>query len=208
MSYSLNPRFVLSATDDLWLRVRELSLERGWPIHTHALEHAEETEAVRRLKDGRDELEYFRDTGVLDTDLRIAHGVQLGRDRLTELADRRLAVAHCPSANLRLGSGIADVVGFREAGIPVGVGCDGAACNNDLDCLEEARLAALLQQLRHGPAAFDGLSALQLATSEGARAIGLGDEIGSIESGKRPTCWCSTRAARSGRRPMSATFTI
>lgn len=185
LRYSLNPRFILSATDELWRQIRELSLGRSWPIHTHALEHPEETEAVRTSKNGSDEIEYFLAAGVLDTDLRIAHGVQLDSERLAMLAGRRLAVAHCPSANLRLGSGIADVVGLRAAGIPVGVGCDGAACNNDLDCLEEARLAALLQQLRHGPAACDGLTALRLATSEGARVIGLGDEIGSLEAGKR-----------------------
>ena len=185
VGYSLNPRFILSASDELWRQVRDLSLERGWPVHTHALEHADETEAVRTLKGGRDEVEYFRQEGVLETDLRLAHGVQLDRPRIEALSGRRLSVAHCPSADLRLGSGAADVVALRRAGIPVGVGSDGAACNNDLDCLEETRLAALLQQLRHGPAAFDGLTALRLATSEGARAIGLGDQIGSVEPGKR-----------------------
>jgi cytosine/adenosine deaminase-related metal-dependent hydrolase len=85
---------------------------------------------------------------------------------------------------LKLGSGIADVVGIRRAGIPVGIGADGAPCNNDLDLLEELRLAALLQQGRHGPESFGGLDALRLATSEGARAIGLEAEIGSIEEGK------------------------
>lgn len=91
---------------------------------------------------------------------------------------------HCPSANLKLGSGIADVVGIRAAGIPVGIGADGAPCNNDLDVMEEVRLAALLQQVGHGPASFTGLEALRLATSEGAEAIGLGEDVGSLEVGK------------------------
>jgi cytosine/adenosine deaminase-related metal-dependent hydrolase len=185
LRYSLNPRFILCASDDLWRGVRELSLDSGWPVHTHALEQAEETERVRSLKRGRDEIDYFDDEGLLDGDVRIAHGVQLDARHLPELARRRFSVAHCPSANLRLGSGVADVVGLRGAGIPVGVGADGAACNNDLDCLEEVRLAAMLQQLRHGPEGFDGRTALRLATSEGARALGLEREIGSIEPGKR-----------------------
>ena len=184
ISYSLNPRFLLSASDQLWKEVRAISLDRGWPIHTHALEQAEETEAVRALKGGLDEIGYFEAEGVLDGDLRIAHGVGLTDEHLSRVDRDRFSVAHCPSANLKLGSGIADVVRIREARVPVGVGADGAGCNNDLDCLEEIRLAALLQQGTRGPGAFSGLDALRLATSEGARAIGLGDSVGSIEEGK------------------------
>jgi 5-methylthioadenosine/S-adenosylhomocysteine deaminase len=139
---------------------------------------------VVQLKNGRDEIAYFDEAGILDADLRIAHGVELEPHHLQRLAGERFSVVHCPSANLKLGSGIADVVGIRAAGIPCGIGADGAPCNNDLDVLEELRLAALLQQLRHGPAAFDGLEALRLATSEGARAIGLAGEVGSLQTGK------------------------
>ncbi len=184
LRYSLNPRFILSASDALWRGVRDLAGERGWCVHTHALEQVEETELVRSLKGGRDEIEYFSDEGVLDADLRIAHGVQLEARHHAQLSRQRFSVAHCPSANLRLGSGIADVVSLIGAGIPVGLGSDGAACNNDLDCLEEARLAAMLQQLSHGPASFGGLEALRLATSMGARAIGMESDIGSLEVGK------------------------
>jgi 5-methylthioadenosine/S-adenosylhomocysteine deaminase len=185
LRYLLNPRFILSASDGLWSAVRDLSVERSWPIHTHALEQEEETAAVRQLKAGRDEIEYFDEQGILDTDLRIAHGVCLGDHHLEALAGHRFSVAHCPSANLKLGSGIANLLRLRSAGIPVGVGADGAACNNRLDCLEELRLAALLQQMTHGPVSFSGLDALRLATSEGARAIGMESEIGSLEAGKR-----------------------
>jgi cytosine/adenosine deaminase-related metal-dependent hydrolase len=94
-------------------------------------------------------------------------------------------VAHCPTANLKLGSGVADVVGLRARdGIAVGIGCDGPPCNNDLDVLEEMRLAALLQINRHGPGEFTARDALELATCEGARAMGLEDTVGSLEPGK------------------------
>lgn len=183
--YALNPRFILSCSDRLWRGIRELSERRGWPVHTHALEQEDETEAVCALKEGRDEIEYFDQEGILDTDFRIAHGVWLTDRHLARVRSHRFSVVHCPSSNLKLGSGIADVVAIRRAGVPVGIGADGAPCNNDLDAFEELRLAALLQMLQHGPKAFSGLDALRLATSEGARALGIEDEVGSIEIGKR-----------------------
>lgn len=184
LRYLLNPRFILSGSDALWQGIQALSEQRGWPVHTHALEQEEETVTVQALKQGRDEIRYFDDCGILAGDLRIAHGVWLNDAHLTRVRRERFSVVHCPSANLKLGSGIADVVKIRGAGVPVGVGADGAACNNDLDPFEELRLAALLQQVKNGPGSFGGLDALRLATSEGARAVGLGGETGSVEVGK------------------------
>jgi cytosine/adenosine deaminase-related metal-dependent hydrolase len=184
LRFVLNPRFILTCSDPLWAGIRELAERRGWPVHTHALEQEEEAEAVRELK-GRDEIQYFDEVGILAGDLRIAHGVWLTAGHLERLRRSRFSVVHCPSSNLKLGSGLADVVGIRRAGIPVGVATDGAACSNSLDVLSEIRLAALLQQLRNGPGSLSGLEALRMATSEGARALGLGAEVGSIEPGKR-----------------------
>ena len=184
MRYVLNPRFALSCSDELWRGVAELAARHGWPVHTHALEQKEETELVRRLKNGRDEIEYFDESGILSADLRIAHGVWLEEGHLARVRQRRFSVVHCPSSNLKLGSGIADLAALKTAGVAVGVGADGAPCNNDLDGWEELRLAALLQHLRNGPDSFSGLDALRLATSEGARALGMGSEVGSIEIGK------------------------
>ncbi len=143
-------------------------------IHTHALEQADETEAVRHLKGGRDEIEYFDDEGILDTDLRIAHGVWLNEQHRAQVGRRRFSVIHCPSSNLKLGSGVADVVALRQSGIPVGLGCDGTACCNHFDAFEEMRLAALLQKTKHDPGAFSGGDALALATREGAPSCGAG----------------------------------
>jgi cytosine/adenosine deaminase-related metal-dependent hydrolase len=183
LAYTLNPRFILSASDELWRGVRTLATHRGWPIHTHALEQREETAAVRRLK-GRDEIEYFDDTGILAQRFSIAHGVWLTGEHHERVRRHPFGVVHCPSSNLKLGSGVADVVGLKRAGIPVGIGCDGAACSNHLDAFRELHLAALLQKLHHGPEAFSGFEALRLATSEGARALGLSHELGSLETGK------------------------
>ena len=201
LRYVLNPRFILTCSDPLWEGVRELSSRRGWPVHTHGLEQLDETLAVRELKGGRDEVEYFAEQGLLATDLRLAHGVWLTREHLDRVRGGRFSVVHCPSSNLKLGSGIADLLALCRAGVPVGIGTDGAACSNHLDNFEEVRLAALLQKLKHGPDAFSGLDALRLATSEGARALDLQDEVGTIESGKladlvvlstdRPEMWAA-----------------
>ena len=185
LHYAINPRFILSGSDALWDGVVELAGRRSWPVHTHALEQREETDIVRTLKRGRDEIEYFDDCGILDTDLRIAHGVWLESRHYERLRSSRFAVVHCPSSNLKLGSGVADVVGLRAAGIPVGVGCDATACCNRLDAFGELRLAALLQMERHGPTCFTGRDALALATSGGAKALGLESQIGTVEVGKR-----------------------
>ncbi|MFP5288741.1 MAG: amidohydrolase family protein [Thermoanaerobaculia bacterium] len=201
LRYALNPRFILTCSDPLWTGLRDVALRRGWPVHTHALEQQDETAVVRGLKGGRDEIHYFEEQGVLATDLRLAHGVWLADGHLGRLRAHGTSVVHCPSSNLKLGSGIADLLALRRHGIPVGVGADGAACSNHLDCLQEVRLAALLQKVKHGPDAFSGLDALRLATSEGARALGLQDEVGSIEPGKaadltvlsldRPELWAA-----------------
>lgn len=185
LRYGLNPRFILSCSDTLWRGTRLLAERHGWPIHTHALEQADETEAVRAIKGGRDEIAYFDDEGILDADIRIAHGVWLTADHVGQIGDRRFSVIHCPSSNLKLGSGVADVVALRAAGLPVGLGCDGTACCNHLDAFEEMRLAALLQKAKHQPGSFSGRDALALATREGARAIGLDAEVGSLECGKQ-----------------------
>lgn len=184
LRYVLNPRFALSCSEPLLAGVAELAARRDLPVHTHALEQRDETAQVRRLKGGRDEIELFRDLGLLDRDLRIAHGVWLRPRHWGELARRRFSVVHCPGSNLKLGSGIARVAGLLAAGIPVGIGADGSPCNNRLDAWEEIRLAARLQALRAGPRALGGLGALRLATSEGARALGLEATVGSLEPGK------------------------
>jgi cytosine/adenosine deaminase-related metal-dependent hydrolase len=185
LRYALNPRFILSCSDDLWRGTVELAARRGWPIHTHALEQRDETEAVRAAHGGRDEVDYFDEVGVLAAGLRMAHGVWVEERHHQRLARHGTSVVHCPGSNLKLGSGICDVVALRRAGLAVGLGADGAACNNDLDALEEVRLAALLQTVRHAPGVFPALDALRLATSEGARALGLQGEIGSLEPGKK-----------------------
>lgn len=181
---ALTPRFILSCSEEEWRAAVDLSKELGLPLHTHLLESEEEEIAVQSVL-GMSQMDFLDKVGVLDTDLRIAHGVWFDENARAVLRERPMSVAHCPSTNLKLASGVADVVFLnQQANIQVGLGCDGAPCNNDMDMLEEMRLAALLQTQKHGPGVFKAQDALALATSQGAVALGLGDSIGSLEVGK------------------------
>ena len=181
----INPRFLLSCSRELWEGTAALAGRLGAPVHTHLLESRREEEAARERL-GMGQVEFLDRTGILDTDFRVAHGVWLTDWHLEILAGRRMTVVHCPSANLKLGSGIADLPFLRsQENLAVGIGSDGAPCNNDMDVLEEMRLAALLQQWKNGPGSFTARETLELATIEGARALGLESEIGSLEPGKR-----------------------
>jgi 5-methylthioadenosine/S-adenosylhomocysteine deaminase len=115
----------------------------------------------------------------------LAHCIHLDDEELAALARTHTNVAHCPSSNLKLGSGIARVTEMLERGISVSLGADGAPCNNRLDMFTEMRTAALLQKVLQGPEVLPAARTLRMATIDGARALGLENEIGSIEVGKR-----------------------
>ena len=114
----------------------------------------------------------------------LAHCVHLSDVEIGLLADSGAHVLHCPSSNLKLASGIADVPGLMARGIGVSLGCDGAACNNTLDMFTEMRLAALVHKPRHGPTAMPALGALRMATLSGAEALGWERDVGSLAPGK------------------------
>jgi cytosine/adenosine deaminase-related metal-dependent hydrolase len=181
---ALCPRFILSCSRELWEGTAALAGRLGVPVHTHLLESRAEEEEVRAAL-GTGQMEFLHGAGVLDTDLRIAHGVWLREPHAEVLAGRALKVVHCPGSNAKLGSGIVHLPFLRSLpNVSVGIGSDGAPCNNDMDILVEMRLAALLQSLEHGPGRTRAEDILALATSEGAKAVGLGDEVGSLEVGK------------------------
>jgi 5-methylthioadenosine/S-adenosylhomocysteine deaminase len=111
--------------------------------------------------------------------------VNLDEREMAILAARGASITHCPSSNLKLGSGIADVRTLRDRGITVGIGADGAACNNRLDGFEELRLAALLAASLHGPGTLTAWDILAMGTRDGAKAMRLDDQIGTLEVGKK-----------------------
>jgi 5-methylthioadenosine/S-adenosylhomocysteine deaminase len=178
------PRFAVSCTRELLLRVSALARERGVMIHTHASENRSEIELVER-ETGQRNVVYLDSVGVSGPHVLLAHCVHVNERELELLASTGTHVAHCPSSNLKLGSGIALVAEMIERGVSVSLGADGAPCNNRLDMLTEMRTAALLQKVRRGAQALPAWRALRMATIDGARALGLESDIGSLEVGKR-----------------------
>ena len=177
------PRFAVSCTRELLERVAVLAREMGVMVHTHASENRDEI-ALVESETGRRNVEYLSDLGIVGPHVLLAHCVWLNDDEIEILARTKTRVAHCPSSNLKLGSGIAMVPEMVERGVTVSLGADGAPCNNRLDMFTEMRTAALIQKARRGPQTLPALDVLRMATIEGARALGLDREIGSIEVGK------------------------
>lgn len=184
LRYALAPRFVLSCSESLLRQTAELARTRGVRIHTHASENATECHIVKE-RTGHDNVVYFGKLGLLGPYTTLAHCVHLSDDEIRALKGSYTCVTHCPSANLKLASGFARIPELLKEGIPVALGADGAPCNNNLDLWVEMRLAALIHKPKFGPTAMSAQAVFELATLGGARALGLEDEIGSLEPGKK-----------------------
>ncbi|MGH9752902.1 MAG: 5'-deoxyadenosine deaminase [Blastocatellia bacterium] len=182
--YCFAPRFAVSCTRELLERVARLSRELSVMVHTHASENRDEIAMVERAT-GKRNIEYLRDVGLTAPHVVLAHCIHLDDAEMEILRSTGAHVAHCPSSNLKLASGIARVAEMLDLGVSVSLGADGAPCNNRLDMFTEMRMAALLQKVLHGSRALPALTALRMATINGARALGLTDQIGSVEVGKR-----------------------
>ncbi|HKZ81502.1 MAG TPA: 5'-deoxyadenosine deaminase [Pyrinomonadaceae bacterium] len=184
LRYCFAPRFAVSCTSRLLSTVGKLAVEHGVMIHTHASENGDECDLVER-ESGMRNINYLDSLGLTGKHVALAHCIHLNADELEILSRSQTKVLHCPSSNLKLGSGIAPITEMLERGISVSLGADGAACNNRLDMFTEMRTAALLQKVVHGPQVVPATQTLRLATIEGARALGLEAEIGSLEVGKK-----------------------
>lgn len=183
LGYAVAPRFALSCSRRLLEGCAGLARRHGWLLHSHAAENVDEVAAVRAAT-GRRNIEYLDEVGLVGGDTILAHGVHLDPTEIDILAATRTRICHCPGANLKLGSGIADVPRLRSRGVPVGLGADGPPCNNRLSAIHEMSLAATIHALRSGPAAVDAWDALAMATREGARVLRLDERIGTLTPGK------------------------
>lgn len=181
---ALCPRFVPSVSDRLWERLAREPAWRAFPIHTHGSETREEVEEVRSLTGTTPPL-FCASLRGAEGRVKMAHAIWVDDADRRGLSGSGAAVLHCPGSNLKLGSGLCDTAALEAAGVPVGLGPDGAACNNRLDPWQEMRLAAYVRTLRHGPSAAEPHAILRSATLGGAEALGLADEIGSLRRGKR-----------------------
>ena len=172
-----------SVTAKLMTEAASLARRHGVRLHTHLAETTDEEDFCRE-RFGATPPEYVESLGWLGDDVWVAHAVHLDDASLSRLAATGTGVAHCPSSNARLGAGIARTRDLRDAGVPVGLGVDGAASNEAGSLLEEARHAVLFARARGGPGALAVRDGLEMATLGGARVLGREDEIGSVEPGK------------------------
>ena len=184
IGYAYAPRFALSCTRELLEAVGDITKRLGLLIHTHSNENVAERALIEGAT-GQAPTAYLDAVGLVTERSVIAHGVNLDEREIAILADRGASITHCPSSNLKLGSGIADVRRLRDKGITVGIGADGAACNNRLDGFDELRLGALLAASLHGPGALTAWDILAIGTRDGAQAMRLDAEIGTLEVGKK-----------------------
>ncbi len=135
---------------------------------------------------GKRPLAFLKELGYLEYEGIFAHGVELNEREIAELTASKIHIAHNPISNLKLASGIAPVTDLIQAGVTIGLATDSVASNNNLDMFEESRTAALLQKMRTGDATqFTIEQALKTMTIEGAKALGMDDQIGSLEVGKQ-----------------------
>jgi len=176
---------LLYCTEGCFVAARALAQEFDSGLHTHSSETTWEVEqSLERW--GRRPIELFHQRGILGPRTVIAHCVWLDDREIELLAQTGTAVAHCPCSNMKLASGAAPLADLRAAGVVVGLGTDGEKENNNLDLLEETKVAALLQKLTTlDPTAGDPWDVLAMATIDGARALGLAGTTGSLEPGKR-----------------------
>jgi 5-methylthioadenosine/S-adenosylhomocysteine deaminase len=183
--YAVAPRFVLSCSDRLLYEAFEMTKAfPGMLFHTHAAENRAEMDAVRK-RCGMDNVEFFETIGILADNTCLAHCIWLNENEMGLIHDRKAKVVHCPSSNLKLGSGVARIPEMLNRGITVSLGADGSPCNNTLNMFEEMRLAALIQKPAHGANVMSARTVFAMANVGGANALGLGKEIGSIEPGKK-----------------------
>ena len=172
-----------TVTTELMTEAAELARKHGVRLHTHLAETIDE-DAFCKARFGCSPTDYVESLGWLGSDVWMAHSIHLDDSAVAKFGKTGTGVAHCPSSNARLGSGIARVQDLIRAGAPVGLGVDGAASNENGELLTEVRAAALWARLKDGPSAMSSREALRLATMGGARVLGRESDLGSIEVGK------------------------
>ena len=180
---ALAPCSPFSVTRGLMTDAAELARDRGVRLHTHLAETLDE-ERFCRERFGVRPVDYLDELGWLGDDVWLAHCVHLDDAEIARFGATGTGVAHCPNSNARLGAGIAPVAGLVGAGVPVGLGVDGAASNEDGGLASELRAALQFARLAAGPQAMTARESLVRATIDGARCLGRDDELGSLEVGK------------------------
>ncbi|MBS3813032.1 8-oxoguanine deaminase [Candidatus Bipolaricaulota bacterium] len=180
---ALSPCSPFSVSDELMKETAELGRRKGVRLHTHLGETEDENQFCLE-QFGLRPVDYMEELGWIGGDVWFAHLVHLSDDEIDRLSDAHVGMSHCPSSNMRLGSGIAPVTRMKETEIDISFGVDGSASNDGSNMIKELRQGLLLQRVKYGPEALTPREVLQFGTTGGARVLGREEEIGSIEPGK------------------------
>ncbi|MDP1574107.1 MAG: TRZ/ATZ family hydrolase [Coxiellaceae bacterium] len=184
ITYAMAPHSPYITSDDHLLKTKTFADKHNLRFHIHLHETQAEIDIDLKQYNMRP-MERFKKLGLLDDKLIAVHMVQLTDEEIALCAEKKINVSHNPESNLKLGGGFAPIAKLMKAGVNVCLGTDGAASNNDLDMFSELRTAALIAKaVASDPTVCDAMSALEMATINGAKAMGLADQIGSIEKGK------------------------
>jgi 5-methylthioadenosine/S-adenosylhomocysteine deaminase len=180
------PHAMYSCSVDTLREIRTHADRMGVGIHIHLAETPFEVSWVAERSGGKSPTEYLDELIGLGPDVLAAHCIELTDTDIARIAQAGVGVGHCPTSNAKLGNGVARVVEMRERGVRIGLGTDSNMTNNNLDMIEEMRMASLVQKQRlRDPAVMSSFETLRLATRGSAEALGMDTEIGSLESGKR-----------------------
>ncbi len=183
IEYAIAPRFAVSCSDELMQECAAMQKKYDILMHTHASESLEEVELIKK-RSGLLNIDFLDEMGLINSKAVIAHGIHMSDGELKKMVKKKAGLTHCPSSNLKLASGVAHIEKYREVGLKMGIGSDGAPCNNTMDPFLEMRLAALLQKPIFGPDAFEAQYAFELGTIGGAEVLNRAKDIGSLEAGK------------------------
>lgn len=179
------PRTPGACTPELYREIVELARQHQTGITMHLAEVKDDVDYTKR-EFGQLPAEFARDLGLVGKNVLLAHTVWLTQPEIEILGQTGTNTVHCPASNMKLGSGIAKIPEMIKAGVNVSLGCDGGPSNNTYDMFREMKTAALLQKVRmHDPTRLQAETVLEMATINGAKAVGLGHEIGSLEEGKK-----------------------
>jgi len=198
------PHAPYTCSDGTLVGAKRLALDHGVTFIIHVAESGHELSALREQHGGTTPVRYLSGLGLLDRDTVLVHAVHVDEVEADLIAASGASVVTNTESNMKLASGIAPLARYLERGIPVGLGTDGCASNNDLDLFQEMRLTALAQRLHpECPISLDPLDVLRLATIDGARALGLGDRVGSIEAGKQADIVAVKTSQATASRPLA-----
>lgn len=185
VNFRLGPHAPYTCPPEYLKRVNQLADDLKIGLHIHLAETRDEVQTIEQTY-GKTPTEYLLDCGVFEREVLAAHCVYVNEQDISTLVKYRVGVAHNPESNMKLSSGVAPIPQMLEAGLAVGLGTDGASSNNNLDLIQEMRSASFLQKLHTmNPTFLPAYQSLEMATVNGARALGLEQEVGSLKPGMK-----------------------